>query len=440
MHIRSTLARSKADGVLVIGGGAAGMLAALMAARGGAQVTLLERGEKLGKKLYITGKGRCNLTNTADFDAFFRQVPRNPRFLQAAVRGFSHEDLTALMAALGVPTVEERGGRVFPASQKASDVTRALARGMANSGVTVQLESRVAAVLTQAADETEGAPCVTGVRLTDGRVLPARAVILATGGASYPATGSTGDGYALASALGHTVHPPLPSLVPLVTREAWPTQLQGLSLKNVRLSARRGGKVLFDEIGEMLFTHFGISGPLVLELSSHAQGGDWAACDIRLDMKPGLTPEQLDARLQRDFEALSRKQFCHALPGLLPARMALALPALCGIPADKPVHQVTRAERARLCALLKGIPLVVTGTRGMEEAIVTRGGIEVREVNPSTMMSKRVGGLYLAGEVLDVDAHTGGFNLHIAFATGALAGQAAARALAEADACADEPC
>ncbi len=409
--------------VLVIGGGPAGMMAAIQAAQSGAAVTLLERNEKLGKKLYITGKGRCNVTNTADFEEFFRQVPRNPRFLQAAVRGFSQAELRDWLEDWGVPTVEERGGRVFPASQKASDVTRALTRALEAAEVKVRLNARVRSLLKEEG-EARG---VAGVVLESREVLRARAVVIATGGASYPATGSTGDGYAWAADLGHTLHAPVPSLAPLVTRESWPTELQGLALKNVRLSAKLDGKTVFTELGEMLFTHFGISGPLVLELSSHVPIERWASCEVTLDTKPGLDERQLDARLQRDFEELSRRQLCHALPGLLPARMAELLPRLCGIPAEKPVHQITREERHNLCALLKAIPLSITGPRSLDEAIVTRGGVEVKELNPSTMGSRRALGVFFAGEVMDVDAHTGGFNLQIAFSTGWLAGNAAAR-------------
>lgn len=420
MHTVSTSTKTDRNQVLVIGGGAAGMLAALFAVQAGSAVTLLERNEKLGKKIYITGKGRCNLTNTADFDVFFQHVTRNPKFLQAAIRKFSYVQLLNLMNELGVPTVEERGGRIFPQSQKASDITRALSRVLTQKGVEVRLQSRVCSLLYDAKE-------VTGVQLENGECLPAQAVVIATGGASYPATGSTGDGYTLAKTLGHTVHAPQPSLVPLITKMQWPTQLQGLTLKNVRLTAERAGKVIFQEIGEMLFTHFGISGPLVLELSSYVPEDAWEACKIWLDTKPGLNLQQLDLRLQRDFNEHSRKQLLHALPGLLPARMATIVLTLCGIPADKPIHQVTREERWRLVELLKAIPIAISGPRPLTEAIVTRGGVEVKEIDPSTMMSRLVAGVYFAGEVIDVDAHTGGFNLQIAFSTGALAGDHAAR-------------
>jgi len=408
--------------VVVIGGGPAGMAAALFASRAGGSVTLLERNEKLGKKLYLTGKGRCNVTNTAGFEEFFQQVPRNPRFLQSSIRGFSQVDLLALLLEWGTPTVEERGGRVFPASQKASDVTRALVRAMEAAGARVRLNARVCALRCDAGT-------MTGVELEGGETVNARAVIVATGGASYPATGSSGDGYGFAGALGHKVHPPQPSLVPLVTRDRWPDTLQGLSLKNVRLVCRLDGKIVFNELGEMLFTHFGISGPLALELSSRAPADRWACCEVWLDTKPGLDEKKLDLRLQRDFETQSRKQLRRALPALLPARFAKKIPALCGIPADKLVHQITRDERRRLCALLKAIPLPIAGPRPIAEAVITRGGVEVKEINPSTMESKRVAGLFFAGEVIDVDAHTGGFNLQIAFSTGALAGLHAARCL-----------
>lgn len=406
--------------VLVVGGGAAGMMASLMAAREGARVTLLERNEKLGKKIYITGKGRCNVTNDCGREAFLSQVPRNGKFLYGALAAFSPQDMMAFLTEAGCPVKTERGNRVFPKSDKASDVTKALAREMQKSGVTVRLNARVQSLVT----EGEHA---AGLLLDTGEALAADAVILATGGWSYPVTGSTGDGYRLAAEAGHSVLPPVPSLVPLVCREDWPKRLQGLSLKNVRLTGVCGGKTVYSEQGEMLFTHFGISGPLVLEMSSHLLDFPPEAWRVSLDLKPALSTEQLDARLKRDFEAMSRKQFSSVLQGLLPGRMAELFPALLGMPADKPVNQISRPERARLLALLKELPLPVSGTRPLEEAIVVRGGVDVKEISPVTMESRRISGLYFAGELVDVDAHTGGFNLHIAFCTGTLAGRSAAK-------------
>lgn len=419
MNIESTSAKTVRE-VAVIGGGPAGMIAALTAAREGAQVTLLERNEKLGKKLYITGKGRCNVTNIADFEEFFAQVPRNPRFLNAAVRRFSAQDLIALLESLGVATVVQRGGRVFPESEKASDVTRALERALRAAGVRVRLGCRVQTIL-------QGDGIVRGVLLEDGTELPAQSVVVATGGVSYPSTGSTGDGYRFAEDLGHRIVPPRPSLVGMVTKAQWPRELQGLALKNVRLSARLGKKKLYDELGEMLFTHFGVSGPLVIELSSHMTDLEPAGVEVRIDLKPGLAPEQLDKRIQRDFESMQRKQLGSVLCGLLPQRLALIFPSLVGMSLEMPVHQVTRPQRQTLVEALKALPLEIERMRPVEEAIVTRGGVDVKEVVPGTMASKRIKGLYFAGEVLDVDAHTGGFNLQIAFSTGVLAGQAAAQ-------------
>ena len=421
MNTGSMLEKTRPD-VAVIGGGAAGMMAALQAAWAGAQVVLLEKNEKLGKKLYITGKGRCNVTNTADVDDFFRQVPRNGRFLNAAVRQFGHDDVTALLEMLGTPTKVERGGRVFPVSDKASDVTRALARGMKDAGVQVCLNTEVARV-------ARGEDGLLAVRLAQGGTLLSPCVIVATGGVSYPSTGSTGDGYRFARDNGHTVTPLRASLVGLTMEEKWPTLLQGLSLKNVRVSARVGKKKIFDELGEMLFTHFGVSGPLILSLSSHLPE-DFSQASVTLDMKPALTQEQVDLRLQREFVQNARKQLSSVLVELMPARMGPVFATLCGLSADAPVNQITREQRQTIGRMLKALPLAVTGTRPIEEAIVTRGGVNVNEVTPGTMMSRVTEGLYFAGEVLDVDAHTGGFNLQIAFSTGALAGRhAAERAL-----------
>ena len=404
--------------IVVIGGGAAGMMAALQAARSGAEVTLLERNEKLGKKIYITGKGRCNLTNDCTQDEFLQQVPRNPRFLYSALSAFSPQDMMALMEQGGCEVVVQRGRRVFPATEKASDVTRTLARLMQQFGVHVRLNARVSAIVQQSG-------ALTGVQLESGEMLPARAVILATGGQSYPSTGSTGDGYQLAAALGHTITPPSPVLSALETSVDWPRQLQGLSLKNVTLTLRKGKKVLYQELGEMLFTHFGISGPLVLEMSCHLPE-DIASAEAMLNLKPALTSEQLNARLQREFAAGSRKQLLNVLPVLLPARLAELFPTLCGIDGTKPCGQITREEREKLVRTLQALPLPIARPRPLSEAIVTRGGVSVREVAPSTMESKLIPGLFFAGEVLDVDAHTGGYNLQIAWSTGCCAGQSAA--------------
>ncbi len=405
--------------IIVIGGGAGGMLAAIYAAQSGAHVTLLERNEKLGKKIYITGKGRCNVTNDCDQEEFLRQVPRNPRFLYSALSMFSPQDMMALLEKAGCPVVVQRGRRVFPATEKASDVTRALTRMLEKNGVRVMLNARVEMVLT-----TMGT--VSAVKLRDGRELQADAVILATGGQSYPMTGSTGDGYRMAEQLGHRIMRPVPALSAMETEESWCAALQGLSLRNVTLSVKKGKKVLWQELGEMLFTHFGVSGPLVLEASSHLPEEPQGS-EMFLNLKPGLTAQQLDARLTREFAAQSRKQLRNVLPALLPGKMAEVFADICGIDGNKTCDQITRAEREALCNAMQALPIRVKRFRPLDEAIVTRGGVSVKEVAPATMESKIVPGLYFAGEVLDLDAHTGGYNLQIAWSTGALAGQSAAQ-------------
>ena len=402
--------------IAVVGGGPAGMMAAIAAGEQGADVTLFDGNEKLGKKLYITGKGRCNVTNDADSDAFFKNIPRNPRFLYSCYAAFDNRALMKRIEDAGVPLKVERGGRVFPQSDKASDITKALERMMSKSGVRVCLRSKVKEII----------PSDGGFDLClPGQTRHFDRVILACGGASYPSTGSDGSGYALAKGLGHTVTEILPSLIPIVTKEDWCRSLQGLSLKNVRITAKVGKKTIYSELGEMLFTHFGVSGPLMIELSSHAPE-DFSQMAVTLDMKPGLTEEQVDLRLQRDFAENIRKQLSSVLTGLMPARMAPVFAKLCGVDADTPINQVTREQRLAIGRALKALPLRVVGTRPIEEAIVTRGGVDVLEITPGTMMSKKTPGLFFAGEVLDVDAHTGGFNLQIAFSTGALAGKSAA--------------
>lgn len=402
--------------IAVVGGGPAGMMAAIAAGEQGAEVTLFDGNEKLGKKLYITGKGRCNVTNDADSDAFFKNIPRNPRFLYSCYAAFDNRALMKRIEDAGVPLKVERGGRVFPQSDKASDITKALERMMSKSDVRVCLRSKVKEIL----------PSDGGFDLClPGQTRHFDRVILACGGASYPSTGSDGSGYALAKGLGHTVTEILPSLIPIVTKEDWCRSLQGLSLKNVKLSAKAGKKLLFDELGEMLFTHFGISGPLVLSLSSVIAGKDLDGIDIRIDLKPGLTREQLERRLLRDFEERARGQISTVLDGLLPRSLTPVIAETAGVAAETAVSQVSRAQREKLMDALKGLPVHAAGFRPIAEAIVTRGGVSVKEVDPKTMESKIVPGVYLCGEMLDVDGFTGGFNIQIAMSSGCAAGRAA---------------
>lgn len=399
------------------------MMAAVAAAEASAQVTLLERNEKLGKKLYITGKGRCNVTNACAPNAFQKQVVKNPRFLFSALSGLPPAGLMERLESWGCPMMVERGGRVFPQSEKASDVTRAFEREMARLHVTVRLHTRVLE-LAYAGGR------VTGVVTEKDGFLPSDSVILCTGGRSYPSTGSTGDGHALLEKAGHKILPLKPALIPLCSDESWIRALQGLSLKNVRLSLslRKSGRVLYSDIGEMLFTHFGLSGPLVLSASSYMAELTPSEAVLHLDLKPGLSSQQLDERLRRDIAGAGKKQLQTMLCGLYPARLAEIMPALCGIDGRKQVNELLKEERLRLTSMTKALPLPITGARPLAEAIITRGGVDVREISPATMESKLLSGLYVAGELLDVDALTGGFNLHIAFATGHLAGMSAAEA------------
>lgn len=408
---------------VIIGGGAAGMMAALSAARGGARSVLIERNEKLGKKLYITGKGRCNVTNASDMEEFQRNIFRNPRFLYAAFSHLDNRGLMELLEGCGVPLKVERGNRVFPQSDKSSDIIGAFRRALERAGVEVMLNTRVDGLIV------EDGHCA-GVALQGGGRIAADAVVLATGGLSYPSTGSDGDGHRMAEETGHSLSKPLPALVPIETMESWPGMLAGLTLKNVRLSACDAAgnreKRIYSEMGELLFTHFGLSGPLALTLSSLLPE-ELSAVRLEIDLKPALDPQTLDARLVRDFREKSRKQLATVADGLAPHSLAQQLIRLAGLSPSMPVNGITAAQRAALLRVIKALPLRPKRLRGFEEAIITRGGVSVRDINPSTMQSKRVGGLYFAGELIDVDAATGGYNLQIAFSTGALAGDSAAR-------------
>lgn len=401
------------------------MMAAIAAAGEGASVTLLEKNEKTGKKLFITGKGRCNLTNACEGEEFFRSVVSNDKFLYSAFYAMDNRAVMDFFEKAGCKLKTERGNRVFPVSDHSSDVITALNNRMRRESIRVCLDTEAAEILL----EKEAAKSrVRGVKLSDGQTLYGDAVIIATGGKSYEATGSGGDGYRFAAAAGHTIKKTKPALAPLTVKEEWCKTLQGLSLKNVAVSLLCNKKKLYEGFGEMLFTHFGVSGPLILSASSYyAKKADDMPAQLHIDLKPALSREQLDKRLLRDFDENKNRQFKNALNGLLPAKLIPVMIQLSEIPPEKAVNEITRGERAGLLDILKNLVLTVTGTRGFSEAVVTQGGVHVREVNPSTMESKLVSGLYFAGEVLDVDAMTGGFNLQIAWSTGYLAGVSAAR-------------
>ena len=394
--------------VIVVGGGAAGMMAAIFAARNGQNVTLLEKNEKLGKKIFITGKGRCNLTNGCDTEDLFRNMVSNGKFLYSAIYGFTNFDIVDLVEANGCPVKEERGARMFPVSDHASDVT----------GVKIFLNEPVRDIVIR--DEK-----AAGIILEkSGKSVDADAVVIATGGLSYPSTGSTGDGYRFAKEAGHTVTPLSPALVPFVCAEDDVKELQGLSLRNIEVTVWNGKKVLWKEFGEMLFTHFGVSGPVVLSASSYAAKIiKKTPLRMDIDLKPALSKEQLDARILRDFDEAKNKQFKNSLNHLFPAKLIPVIIERSGIDPEKQVNEVTAEERKRLVDLTKAFSVTLTGLRGYNEAIVTQGGVNVKEVNPSTMESKKLQGLYFAGEVLDLDGVTGGFNLQIAWSTGMLAGR-----------------
>ena len=403
--------------VVVIGGGAAGLMAAVIAGREGAKVTLLEKMNYVGKKMGITGKGRCNITNACDMSDFIKNTPGNGKFLYGAYERFTNEDLLQLLHDAGLETKVERGGRVFPASDSALDVRNTFMKLMKHYGVDVHLEEPVKKLLVD-----DGV--VTGV-VTDKETYHADAVVIATGGKSYPATGSTGDGYILAAQVGHKITDIRPSLVPIVTEEPWVKDLMGLSLRNVELSVVAKNKVQAKMFGEMMFTHFGITGPIVLSLS-HMVGKlmrkkNIGTIGLDINLKPALSPETLDKRLQKDFDLYSKKQLINGMKDLLPSRLIPLIIELAGIDPQKPINQISKEERQQIGYMLQHMPLTVKGLRPVEEAIVTAGGISLKEFNPKTMESKLVKGLYGAGEVLDIDAFTGGYNLQAAFSTGYVA-------------------
>lgn len=401
--------------VIVVGGGAAGMMAAYAAAMVGHSVTLLEQNEKLGKKIYITGKGRCNFTNASDLDEIMKAVVTNPKFLYSAFYTFSNESVMDFFESNGMPYKVERGNRVFPLSDHSSDVIRTLERVLRGQGVEIHLHTKVKQILRD--DER-----VTGVLLENGQVMSADNVVIATGGRSYVTTGSTGDGYGFAKDLGHKVVPQKPALVPLVVKEDYVIQMQGLSLKNVTLSIDMDKKCLYRGFGEMLFTHFGVSGPLVLSASSLLTKHLPGELQATIDLKPALTREQLDERLLREINEHPKGHIKGIFQQLVPSKMVFVMIFLSGISRDKYLCELTKEEREKIISLLKHFSFTIVAARGYNEAIITQGGVDVKQVDPSTMESKLVPGVYFAGEVLDLDAMTGGYNLQIAWSTGYLAG------------------
>ena len=405
--------------VVIVGGGAAGMMAAIAAAENGAEVTLFERNDRLGKKLRITGKGRCNVTNDCDQNEFLTNVPTNPRFLYTALSRFSTEDTKSFFEGLGVPLKTERGKRVFPQSDRAGDIVAALEKNCRALGVHI-IQKRVQNIIVRNG-------CAAGVITSDGETL-SDAVILCTGGKSYPMTGSDGDGYRFAREAGHSVTPLFPSLVPLVAEGKLCASLQGLSLRNVslRMIDAASGKTVYEDFGEMLFTHYGLTGPLVLSASAHLSDIRTRRYEACIDLKPALDEKTLHARLLSDFEKYRNRDLINALDDLLPQKLIAPFIGLCGLDGRKKIHSVTREERERMVQTLKCIRIPLRDFRPIDEAIVTRGGVSVKEIDPKTMQSKLVSGLYFAGELIDVDAYTGGFNLQIAFSTAYVAGCAAA--------------
>lgn len=424
--------------VIVIGGGPAGMFAAYFAAKNGHKVILLEQNEKLGKKLYITGKGRCNITNASDMEDLFANVCSNEKFLYSAFYSYTNDQVVEFFENYGLRTKVERGNRVFPVSDHSSDVIATLTRALKDVGVEVKLYTKVTKLITETyydekgetvvADKKSGTmkQVITGVVLEDKTMIYADNVVLATGGISYPSTGATGDGYRFAEGLNHKIVEPTPSLVPFEIQENWVTEMQGLALKNVAVTIEREGKKIYTDFGEMLFTHFGVSGPMILSASASIKPAFFRDFEhemtLKIDLKPALDRDQLDKRILKDFEEAKNKQYKNSIQKLLPSKMIPIIIKLSGIDPDKQVNEITKEERGRLVDLLKGLPMTIIGLRGWNEAIITKGGVSVKQVNPSTMESKLVKGLYFAGELLDLDAMTGGYNLQIAWSTGYLAG------------------
>lgn len=402
--------------IIVVGGGAAGMMAAVTAARKGKNVLLLEKNEKLGKKLFITGKGRCNITNSAEIDELFSAVVSNPKFLYSSFYSLTNDQVIEFFEELGVKTKVERGGRVFPESDHSSDVIRALEQELKRLGAEIRLRTEVKEILAEGGR-------AKGVRLSSGEKLNADAVIIATGGISCPSTGSTGDGYRFARECGHKVTELSPALVPMEVEEWYAKELMGLSLRNIEIKITDGKKKLYEEFGEMLFTHYGVTGPVILSASSIVgKKLKEHPLTLHIDLKPALTEEQLDKRVLREFEANHNRQFKNAVDSLFPAKLKPVIVELSGIPEEKKVNEVTKEERLRFVRMIKDFSMTLTAMRGYNEAIITKGGVSVKEIDPGTMESRLVNRLYFAGEVLDLDAVTGGYNLQIAWSTGYLAG------------------
>lgn len=406
--------------VAIIGGGAAGLLAGIAAAQNGAQVTIFEKMRLPGKKIMITGKGRCNITNACEIPEFIKNIPGNGRFLNSALHRFTNDDIVLLLESHGLQTKVERGGRIFPVSDKAKDVVDTLVKIFTEAGGKLQLDTKVIEILAKDGQ-------VTGVKTISG-VYPADAVILAAGGASYPGTGSDGGGAKLAAKLGHKIVPLRPSLVPLESDYAYVDDLQGLSLRNVQGTLTADGEKIGSEFGEMLFTHFGVSGPIILSLSNLAAKAldEGKEVELHIDLKPALSEEKLDARIQRDFTQYSKKQLANGMKDLLPQRLIPVVCDMAYLDEEKFINQISREERHRLLVALKNFSVPITSTRPLAEAIVTAGGVSVKEINPKTMESKLIRGLHFAGEVMDVDGYTGGYNLQAAFSSGHAAGMAAA--------------